>query len=218
MSATRLGGQLVRLYLGLACFGISLALMVRARLGLGPWDVLHQGLAERLGLPLGWVVNGVGLVVLLAWIPLRERPGIGTVSNVLGVGLAVDAVLPVLPAPGALGVRIAFLVAGIVGTAVGTGLYVGAGLGRGPRDGLMTGLARRGHSIRAVRTGLELAALAVGFALGGTAGIGTLAFALAIGPLVQLALPLLAGPTVRPPEVPHDRPAARHRRQHVHLG
>ena len=151
---------------------------------------------------MGWVVNGVGVVVMLAWIPLRERPGIGTVSNVLGVGLAVDAVLRVLPAPGALGVRVAFLVAGIVGTAVGTGLYVGAGLGPGPRDGLMTGLARRGHSVRVVRTGIELAALAVGFALGGTAGIGTLAFALAIGPLVQLALPLLAGPTARTPGGP----------------
>jgi uncharacterized membrane protein YczE len=156
--------------------------------------------------------------VLLAWIPLRERPGLGTVSNVLGVGLAVDAVLRVLPAPEALGVRIAFLVAGIAGTAIGTGLYVGAGLGPGPRDGLMTGLARRGHSVRAVRTALELGALAAGFALGGTVGIGTLAFALAIGPLVQLTLPLLAGPAARHPEVRHDRPAPRSRRHHVHLG
>ena len=188
MSVSRLG----RLYLGLACFGGSLALMVRARLGLGPWDVLHQGLADRLHLPLGWVVNGVGALVMLAWIPLRERPGVGTVSNVLGVGLAVDATLRVLPAPEPLAARVAFLVAGIAGTAVGTGLYVGAGLGPGPRDGLMTGLARRGHSVRAVRTGIELCALAAGFALGGTVGVGTVAFALAMGPLVQLTLPLLA--------------------------
>jgi uncharacterized membrane protein YczE len=193
VSATRLGSRLVRLYLGLACFGASLALMVRARLGLGPWDVLHQGLARSLDLPIGWVVNGVGAIVLLAWIPLRERPGLGTVSNVVGVGITVDAVLRVLPAPGPLGVRVAFLVAGILGTAVGTGLYIGAGLGPGPRDGLMTGLARRGFSVRAVRTAIEVCALAAGFALGGSAGIGTVVFALTIGPLVQLTLPLLAG-------------------------
>lgn len=198
MSATRLGGRLVRLYLGLACFGASLALMVRAQLGLGPWDVLHQGLARSLDLPIGWVVNGVGAIVLLAWIPLRERPGLGTVSNVLGVGITVDAVLRVLPAPGPLGVRVAFLAAGVLGTAVGTGLYIGAGLGPGPRDGLMTGLARRGFSVRAVRTAIEVCALAAGFALGGSAGIGTVVFALTIGPLVQLSLPLLAGPRPAP--------------------
>lgn len=217
MSATRFAGQLVRLYVGLACFGTSLALMVRAELGLGPWDVLHQGLAERLGLPLGWVVNGVGAVVMLAWIPLRERPGLGTVSNVLGVGLAVDAVLRLLPAPEPIGVRIAFLVAGVLGTAIGTGLYVGAGLGPGPRDGLMTGLARRGFSVRSVRTAIEVCALAAGFALGGSVGIGTVVFALAIGPLVQLTLPLLAGPGARHPEVTHDRTAPRGGRHRVHL-
>jgi uncharacterized membrane protein YczE len=217
MSATRLAGQLVRLYLGLACFGASLALMVRARLGLGPWDVLHQGLAERFDLPIGWVVNGVGAVVLLAWIPLRVRPGLGTVSNVVGVGIAVDAVLRVLPAPGPLSLRVAFLVAGILGTAVGTGLYIGAGLGPGPRDGLMTGLARRGFSVRAVRTAIEVCALAAGFALGGSVGIGTVVFALAIGPLVQLTLPLLAGPVARHPEVSHDQLARRSGCHHLHL-
>jgi uncharacterized membrane protein YczE len=192
VSATSWPARLLRLYAGLACFGVSLALMLRARLGLGPWDVLHQGLAERLGVPIGWVVNGVGAAVMLAWIPLRERPGIGTLSNVVLVGLVVDAALPLLPSPGPLAPRVAFLAAGIVGTAVGTGLYVGAGLGPGPRDGLMTGLASRGWSVRVVRTGIEVTVLAVGFALGGSVGVGTIAFALGIGPLVHLTLPRLA--------------------------
>jgi uncharacterized membrane protein YczE len=183
--------RILRLYVGLVGFGVSLALMVRARLGLGPWDVLHQGLAGRLHVPIGWVVIGVGAVVLLAWIPLRQRPGIGTVSNAVVVGLVVDGALAVLPAPGSLAVRVTFLAVGIGGNAVATALYIGAGLGPGPRDGLMTGLARRGLSIRAVRTGLELTALAIGFVLGGSVGVGTLAYALAIGPLVQWALPRL---------------------------
>jgi len=183
--------RILRLYVGLVGFGVSLALMVRARLGLGPWDVLHQGLAGRLHVPIGWVVIGVGAVVLLAWIPLRERPGIGTVSNAVVVGLVVDGALAVLPAPGSLAVRATFLAVGIVGNAVATALYIGAGLGPGPRDGLMTGLARRGPSVRTVRTGLELTALAIGFVLGGSVGVGTVAYALAIGPLVQWALPRL---------------------------
>jgi uncharacterized membrane protein YczE len=183
--------RILRLYVGLVGFGVSLALMVRARLGLGPWDVLHQGLAGRLHVPIGWVVIGVGAVVLLAWIPLRQRPGIGTVSNAVVVGLVVDGALAVLPAPGSLAVRATFLAVGIAGNAVATALYIGAGLGPGPRDGLMTGLARRGLSVRAVRTGLELTALAIGFVLGGSVGVGTLAYALAIGPLVQWALPRL---------------------------
>ena len=183
--------RILRLYVGLVGFGVSLALMVRARLGLGPWDVLHQGLAGRLHVPIGWVVIGVGAVVLLAWIPLRERPGIGTVSNAVVVGLVVDGALAVLPAPESLAVRATFLAVGIVGNAVATALYIGAGLGPGPRDGLMTGLARRGPSVRTVRTGLELTALAIGFVLGGSVGVGTVAYALAIGPLVQWALPRL---------------------------
>ena len=200
MSATSLPTRLAQLYLGLGCFGVSLALMVRARLGLGPWDVLHQGLAERLGLRIGWVVIGVGAAVMLAWIPLRERPGIGTLSNLVVIGLVADAALNLIGEPGPLAARIALLAAGIVGTALGTGLYIGAGLGPGPRDGLMTGLARRGWSIRAVRTGIEVTVLALGFLLGGSVGIGTVAFALGIGPLVHVALPLFArgGPTSRP--------------------
>jgi uncharacterized membrane protein YczE len=200
VSVTSLPGRLVQLYLGLVCFGVSLALMVRARLGLGPWDVLHQGLADRLGLRIGWVVIAVGAAVMLAWIPLRERPGIGTLSNLVVVGLVADSALDLIGAPRPLAARVALLAAGILGTAIGTGLYVGAGLGPGPRDGLMTGLARRGWSIRTVRTGIEVSVLALGFLLGGSVGVGTVAFALGIGPLVHLALPLFArgGPTSRP--------------------
>jgi uncharacterized membrane protein YczE len=200
VSVTSLPGRLVQLYIGLVCFGVSLALMVRARLGLGPWDVLHQGLADRLGLRIGWVVIAVGAAVMLAWIPLRERPGIGTLSNLVVVGLVADSALDLIGAPRPLAARVALLAAGILGTAIGTGLYVGAGLGPGPRDGLMTGLARRGWSIRTVRTGIEVSVLALGFLLGGSVGVGTVAFALGIGPLVHLALPLFArgGPTSRP--------------------
>jgi uncharacterized membrane protein YczE len=190
---------LLKLYGGLAAFGAGLALMLRARLGLGPWDVLHQALAERLGLPIGWVVNGVAVLVMLAWIPLRERPGLGTVSNVIVVGLAVDAALRILPEPGPLALRYAFLALGILGTAAATGLYVGAGFGPGPRDGLMTGLARHGIPVRVARTGIELAVLGLGLALGGPVGVGTVLFTLTIGPLVQLALHRFAGPPPPPP-------------------
>jgi uncharacterized membrane protein YczE len=190
MSA-RFVGRLVQLYAGLVAFGVSLALMLRADLGLGPWDVLHQGIAERLGVPIGWVVIGVGVVVMLAWIPLRERPGLGTLSNAVLVGLVADAALALIDPPRELAWRVVFLGVGIVGTAIGTGLYVGAGFGPGPRDGLMTGLARRGLSVRVVRTGIELTALTIGVLLGGSVGVGTVAFALGIGPLVQVALPLL---------------------------
>jgi uncharacterized membrane protein YczE len=192
MSAKHVSVRLLRLYAGLAAFGVSLALMLRADLGLGPWDVLHQGLATHLDVPIGWVVIGIGAVVMLLWIPLRERPGIGTLSNVVLVGLFADASLALIPRPDPLAVRAVLLVVGILGTAIGTGLYVGAGFGPGPRDGLMTGLARRGLSVRLVRTGIEVAVLVVGFLLGGSVGIGTLAFALGIGPLVQLALPRLS--------------------------
>jgi uncharacterized membrane protein YczE len=187
--------RLARLYAGLAAFGLSIALMVKARLGLGPWDVLHQGLADRLAVEIGWIVIGVGALALLAWIPLHERPGIGTLSNVIVIGLVVNAALATIPSPNALPARWLLLVLGIVLNGLATGLYIGAGLGPGPRDGLMTGLARRGHSVRAARTVIEVAVLAVGFALGGSVGPGTIAYAVGIGPLAHCFLPRLALPS-----------------------
>lgn len=186
-----LAARLARLYLGLAGFGVSLALMVRSRLGLGPWDVLHQGIARLAGVQLGWVTIGVSGLVLLAWIPLKQRPGLGTVSNAVTVGLVVNGALDVLPAPGSLAWRAVWLAAGIGLNGLATACYIGAGLGPGPRDGLMTGIAARGHSLRAVRTLIELSVLAIGFALGGTVGIGTVAYALTIGPLTHVLLPRL---------------------------
>src|SRR5262249_12060007 len=148
IQSRRLVRRLVNLYSGLVLFGVTIALMVRARLGLSAWDVFHQGLAHQTGLPFGWIVNGARASVLLLWIPLRERPGVGTISNVIVVGLAADAALAVLPHPKPVALRAVFLAAGIAGHAVATGLYIGARLGPGPRDGLMTGLAARGVSIR----------------------------------------------------------------------
>ncbi|GIF69790.1 membrane protein [Asanoa ishikariensis] len=199
-----MSSRLLRLFAGLVLFGVSLGLMVRADLGLGPWDVFHQGVADRIGLSIGLVVNLTAVVVLLLWIPLRQRPGIGTVANVVVVGLVTDGTLWLLPDLDALAPRIALLVAGILANAVATGLYVGAGLGPGPRDGLMTGLAARGHSIRLVRTGIELAVLAIGFLLGGSVGFGTIAYALAIGPLVGVFLPRL---TIAPRTAAEGEPA-----------
>ncbi len=183
--------RLASLYAGIVLFGVSVALMLSARLGLDPWDVFHQGLARRTGLPIGWVVNGTGVAVLLLWIPLRQRPGIGTVSDAVLVGFVMDAALPLLPQPRAMAVRAVFLAAAIVLNAVATALYVGAGLGPGPRDGLMTGLAARGWPVRRVRTSIELSGLAAGWLLGGTVGIGTLLYAVSIGPLVHFLLPRL---------------------------
>jgi uncharacterized membrane protein YczE len=179
----------LQLWAGLGLFGASLALMVEAQLGLGPWDVLHQGIARTVGVQIGWVVVAVSVVVLLAWIPLRQRPGFGTLSNALLVGLAVNGTLDILPTPDPIAARIGYLVTGVILNAAATGLYIGAGLGPGPRDGLMTGLARRGHSIRAVRPAIEVAVGVAGFALGGSIGVGTVVYAVAIGPLVQLFLP-----------------------------
>jgi uncharacterized membrane protein YczE len=192
--APRLPLRLVWLYAGLTGFGLSLGLLVRARLGLDPWDVLSQGIARHTGIPIGWVVDAIGAVVLLAWIPLRQRPGFGTVSNVILVGLVLNAALGIIPAPAALIWRLPMLAAAIVLNAVSTACYLGARLGPGPRDGLMTGLVARGHSLRTVRTAIELTVLVAGVALGGSAGIGTLAYALSIGPLVHLLLPRLTLP------------------------
>jgi len=184
--------RFVHLYAGLVLFGVSVGFFVQARLGLDPWDVFHQGLAERTGIRIGTVAIVVGVIVLLLWIPLRQRPGLGTVSNVILVGLTLDLALVVIPAAGPMAVRIAFLLIAILMNAVATGLYIGAGLGPGPRDGLMTGLAKRGYSIRVVRTGIELSVLAIGWVLGGTVGVGTALFALTIGPLVHVLIPKLS--------------------------
>jgi uncharacterized membrane protein YczE len=191
----RLGRRLVQLYTGLALYGASSALLVESGLGLEPWNVLHQGLAELTGLTIGVVSIFVGAAVLLLWIPLRQRPGLGNVSNVFVVGLAMDGTLALVPGTHGLTARVALLVAGIVLNGVATGLYIAASFGPGPRDGLMTGLHRRtGRSIRLVRTAIELAVVATGFALGGTVGIGTVLYAVAIGPLAQLFLRVFAAP------------------------
>jgi uncharacterized membrane protein YczE len=205
----RLLARVAWLYLGLAGFGVSIALLVRARLGLDPWDVLHQGIARDLGVPIGWVVIGVSGIVLLAWIPLRQRPGFGTVSNAIVVGLVADQALLVIPAPRAIAVRLAMLAGAIAVNAVSTACYIGAGLGPGPRDGLMTGLARRGYSVRVVRTAIEVTVLVTGVVLGGSVGIGTVAYALSIGPLVHFLLPRLRLPTTW-----SDHDSATARREH----
>lgn len=205
----RLGRRLIQLYIGLTLYGASSALLVESGLGLEPWGVLHQGLAELTGLTIGVVSIFVGAAVLLLWIPLRQRPGLGTVSNVFVVGLAMDATLALVPDTHALAARVPLLVAGIVLNGVATGLYIAASFGPGPRDGLMTGLHRRtGRSIRLVRTAIELAVVATGFALGGTVGVGTVLYAVAIGPLAQLFLRVFAAPAAsdRSPAVAAGQP------------
>ena len=206
----RLPRRLVQLYAGLLLYGVSMALLVRSELGVMPWDVLHQGLARQLGWSLGTLVIVVGALVLLAWIPLRERPGLGTVSNVVVLGLALDGTLAVLPPSLPLAAQIALVPAGILLNAAATAAYIGVHLGPGPRDGLMTGLVRRtGRSVRVVRTSIEVAVVVTGWLLGGILGLGTVVYALAIGPLVQLLLPRLSVsmPAVSPASTP-TRPAA----------
>jgi uncharacterized membrane protein YczE len=184
--------RLVQLYAGLLLYGVSSSMLVLAGLGLDPWDVFHQGLSRTFGLAIGTWAIIVGVFVLLLWIPLRQRPGIGTVSNVVLVGLTMNVVLGHVHAPHALAPRVALLVCGVLLNGVATGMYIGAGLGPGPRDGLMTGLAARGHSIRVVRTGIEVTVLIIGWRLGGTVGVGTVVYALAIGPLAHVFVPLFA--------------------------
>ena len=193
----RLPRRLVQLYAGLVLYGFSMALLVRAELGVMPWDVLHQGLTRSVGGSLGGVSVVVGALVLLLWIPLRQRPGVGTISNVVMIGVSVDASLALLPQVGGdLVVRSLLVVGGVVLNAAATAAYIGVRLGPGPRDGLMTGLvARTGWSVRLVRTGIEVAVVATGWLLGGTLGIATAVYALSIGPLVQ---PLLRIFTVEP--------------------
>ncbi|MFF7157725.1 YitT family protein [Streptomyces sp. NPDC008139] len=173
--------------------------MIRAALGLDPWDVFHQGLSRLTGLSIGVVSIVVGAAVLLLWWPIRQRPGLGTVSNVFVVGLAMDGTCRLVPHVEALAVRVPLLLAGVALNGLATGLYITARFGPGPRDGLMTGLHRRtGRSVRLVRTGIEVTVLAAGFALGGGVGVGTVLYALAIGPLAQFFLRVFAEPGGEP--------------------
>ena len=190
-----LARRLTQLYAGLVLFGVSMALLVEARLGVMPWDVLHQGLARRTGLSLGTMTVIVGVAVLLCWIPLRERPGLGTVSNVLVIGVSVDAALALLPTPAPAAARVALAVAGITLNAIATAMYIGARFGAGPRDGLMTGLVRRtGASVGFVKTSIEVGVVISGWLLGGTVGLATVAFALIVGPMVHVFLPRFTVP------------------------
>jgi uncharacterized membrane protein YczE len=183
--------RVVQLLVGLALYGVSLALVLRAGLGLAPWDVLHQGLAGLLGATVGQMVIAVSFVVLLLWILLRERPGFGTVANALLVGVFVDLTMLVLDDAGTWPLRVGLLAAGVLLNGLATALYIGASLGSGPRDGLMTGLVRRtGRSVRVVRTVLEVTVLAAGWLLGGTVGVGTVVYAVAIGPIAHALLPV----------------------------
>ena len=196
-AVTRPARRLTQLYAGLVLYGASMALQIRAGLGLDPWDVFHQGVSEKTGLSFGTVVIITGAIVLLAWVPLRQRPGLGTVSNVFVIGFAVDASLAVLPDATWLPAQLAMLASGVVLNALAGAAYIGAGLGPGPRDGLMTGLVRRtGGSVRTIRTGIEVSVLVAGFMLGGTVGLGTVVYALSIGPLLGVMLPPL---TLRAP-------------------
>jgi uncharacterized membrane protein YczE len=189
--------RLIQLFTGLVLYGISDSMLLLAGLGVDPWDVLHQGLARRTGAPTGTWAIIVGAVVLLLWIPLRQRPGIGTLCNVVVVGAVIDVVLAVVSPPHSLPVQAAVMASGVVLNGVATGLYIGAGLGPGPRDGLMTGFAARGHSLRLVRTCIEITVLAAGWLLGGTVGVGTVVYAVCIGPLAHVFVPLFSCP--RPP-------------------
>jgi uncharacterized membrane protein YczE len=189
--------RLPRCLAGLACFGLGIALFFASRLGVGPWDVLHGGLAKRLHLPVGVVINLVGLVVLLLWIPLREPIGLGTALNALEIGFVLDLVRPLIPETDRLVPRVLFCVAGLVVIALGSGMYLGSGLGAGPRDGVMMGLSRLGLSIRAARSIVELVTLAVGYLLGGSIGFGTVLFLVGIGPLVQIFMSRLRLPPLR---------------------
>jgi uncharacterized membrane protein YczE len=188
----RLVERLARCVAGLALFGLGIACFVRSELGLGPWDVFHQGVAEQLDVSIGTVVVGTGLALLPVFIALGVRLGIGTVLNTIEIGLTLDLWLHAVPETDAVAARVAYLAAGLAVIGVGSGLYIGAGLGPGPRDGIMVGLARRGLSIRVARTLIELSALTVGVLLGGSVGIGTALFALGIGPIVQWCMPRLA--------------------------
>jgi uncharacterized membrane protein YczE len=193
-----LAARVVQLFVGLTLFGCTLALMVRAGLGLAPWDVLAQGVAKHTGVEIGWVVIVIGAIVLLAWIPLRQAPGFGTVANVIVVGAVGNGALAIVPAPHGLALEMLYMLAGVLINGIATGMYIGAGLGPGPRDVLMTGWARRGRfSLRTARTIIEVTVLIAGFALGGTVGLGTALYAICIGPLAGYFIPRFSRVRVR---------------------
>ena len=201
---TRRPTRLALLFGGLGLYGVSDGLLVLAGLGLDPWDVLHQGLSRSLGLQVGTWAIAVGAAVLLCWIPLRQRPGVGTICNVVVIGLVINLTLAVVPAPRLLGVRVVTLIGAVILNGIATGAYIGAGLGPGPRDGLSTGIAARGISLRVVRTAIEVSVLVLGWLLGGTVGVGTVLYALAIGPITHLTIPALR----LSERAPHHAPAS----------
>jgi uncharacterized membrane protein YczE len=198
-SRSELLRRLPRLFLGLVTFGVGVAMLVIANLGLSPWEVLHQGISFHTGIPLGTVGIITGLLVLVLWVPLGERVGIGTISNVIVIGLVIDATLYVAPdSVSEAWQQWSLLIGGTLVVAIGSGLYIGAGLGSGPRDGLMTGLGRKGIPIGLARAVVEITVLIIGWFLGGTVGIGTIVFAFGVGPLVQWILPALSLDPVTP--------------------
>ena len=188
----RLGRRLVRCLIGLAIFAVGISLQMNANIGAPPWDVFHQGVAKQTDISIGKIIVITGFSLLLLWIPLRQKPGLGTILNALEIGLIADVALEIIPEPNNILIRIVMVVVGIITVAIGTGLYIGSALGPGPRDGLMTGLAKRGIPIRVGRTAVEVTVLIIGYALGGQVGVATFAFAFGVGPLVQFFLPRLA--------------------------
>ena len=188
----RIGRRLVRCLVGLALFAIGISLQMNANIGAPPWDVFHQGVAKQTEISIGRIIVMTGFALLLLWIPLKQKPGLGTILNALEIGLVADVALEIIPEPNNILIRIIMVVVGIVTVAIGTGLYIGSALGPGPRDGLMTGLAKRGIPIRVGRTAIEITVLIVGMILGGQVGIATFAFAFGVGPLVHFFLPRLA--------------------------
>jgi uncharacterized membrane protein YczE len=199
-TSARLPRRVIQLFTGLVLYGVSMAFMVESSLGLNPWDVFHQGVSKATGMSFGWVVLLTGVPVLLLWIPLRQRPGFGTIANLVVIGFVADGALAVLSPGASMAMRVTYLVVGIALNGVATAMYIGARFGPGPRDGLMTGMVHRWPrlSIRLVRTSIEVLVLAIGFLLGGTIGFGTVAYALGIGPLVQLFTPAFAVPENEP--------------------
>jgi uncharacterized membrane protein YczE len=192
MALNRLPERITRCVTGLALFGIGISLIIDARIGVPPWDVFHQGVAGRIDRSIGTVIIATGAALMLLWIPLRQKPGLGTVLNAIEIGLVANVAIDLLPQPDALAARVPMMLAGVFVTGLGSALYIGSGLGPGPRDGLMTGLAARGVPLRLARTGIEFTVLIVGWLLGGQVGAGTITFAVFIGPLVQWLMPRFA--------------------------